>query len=303
MRETPEVSIIMRYFPSGSIVGAGVCHKSRFVTAVGQILDCFTFLHRRGVTHRDIKPDNVLVEQTPHFKVVLSDFGMSKVVTETTWLQTFCGTLKYMAPEVFPFNDTAYGPPADMWSVGVMALEWLHGIPVTPAQPAPRPANESVSPGQWRNWAQTWADKLVTHLDNQEEGIDVDLLQGMLVVDQTGRLKARECLMMGLENGLFKRRAVDGLVACAVGGEEEADANLASENDSEADAEDNDPDATIPSWAQQEGGADEARSSSSSEADVNGSKGEPSRIFVRSRAPSLSSSGPRGRSRRTTGGQ
>ena len=130
---------------------------------------------------------------------------------------------------------------------------------------------------------------LVTHLNDQDEGMDVDLLQGMLVADQTGWLTARECLMMGLENGLFKRRAVDGLVACAVVGEEEANDN---------------PDATVPSLrrAQQEGSADEARSSSS-DADVDGSKGEPSRIFVRSGAPSLSSSGPRGRSRRTTGGQ
>ena len=52
---------------------------------------------------------------------------MSKVDKETTRLQTFCGTLKYMSPEVFPFNDAAYGPPADVWSLGVMALEWLHG--------------------------------------------------------------------------------------------------------------------------------------------------------------------------------
>ena len=123
MHERPEVSIIMPYFPSGNIVGAGVCDESRFV----KILDCLAFLHGRGVTHRDIKPDNVLVEQTPHFKAVLSDFGKSKVVMETTWLQAFCGTLQYMAPEVFPFNDTAYGPPADVWSLGVMALEWLHG--------------------------------------------------------------------------------------------------------------------------------------------------------------------------------
>ena len=89
LREKPEVMIIMPYFPRGNIVQAGIREESRLVTAVGQILDCLTFLHGRGVTHRDIKPDNVLVELRPHFKVVLSDFGMSKTVTETTWLQTF----------------------------------------------------------------------------------------------------------------------------------------------------------------------------------------------------------------------
>lgn len=249
MRERPEVMIIMPYFPSGNIVQAGVCDESKLVTAFGQILDCLTFLHNRGVTHRDIKPENVLVELAPYFKVVLNDFGMSKAVTETAWLQTFCGTLKYLAPEVFPFSELAYGPPADVWSLGVMALEWLHGIPVAPTGPAPRPAQKNVTPGQWRNWAQTWADMLITQLDDQEIGLDVDLLQGMLVADQTERLTARKCLMMGLKNGLFKRRAVDGLVACAAGGEEAAAADSAGGDEGpaptpQADAEDN-PGATI----------------------------------------------------------
>ncbi len=104
----------MPYFSSSNIVGAGVYDESRFVTAVGQILDCLAFLHGRGITRRDIKPDMVLAEQAPYFKVILSDFGISKVVMEITWLQTFYGSLKYMAPKVFPFNDTAYGPPADI---------------------------------------------------------------------------------------------------------------------------------------------------------------------------------------------
>ena len=180
LREKPEVTIIMSYFPSGNIVQAGICDESRLVTAVGQILDCLTFLHGRGVTHRDIKPDNVLVELQPHFKVVLSHFGMSKTVTETTWLQTFCGTLKYIAPEVFPFSKTAYGPPADVWSLGVMALEWLHGIPAAPAKPALIPAQNGVLSSQWRDWAETWVHMLATHLNDLEEGMDVDLLRGML---------------------------------------------------------------------------------------------------------------------------
>ncbi len=286
MRDWPEVMIIMRYFPAGNITQAGVCDESKFVTAIGQILDCLTFLHSRGVTHRDIKPDNVLVELRPHFKVVLSDFGMSKTVTETTWLQTFCGTLKYIAPEVFP-SKTLHGPPADMWSLGVMALEWLHGIPAPPAQPAPRPAHESVSPGQWRTWAQTWADMLITRLGDQEEGMDVDLLQGMLAPDQAKRLTAGKCLMMGLENGLFKRRSVDGLVACAVDGEGEADAGdldvkggleeaLTPQLWASADDDDN-FDATIS--ASQLAGQD------GSDSDLGGSKAGPDRIFVRSGAP------------------
>lgn len=243
-RESPEVMIIMPYFPSGNIVQAGVRDESRLVTAFGQLLDCLTFLHERGVTHRDIKPENVLVELKPHFKIVLSDFGMSKAVTETTWLETFCGTLRYLAPEVFPFSQTTYGPPADVWSLGVVALEWLHGIPPAPANLAP--ASQEASLDQWHNWAGTWVDRLTTQLDDQEEGIGLDLLQGMLVVNQTRRLTARECLMRGLGGGLFKRRAADGLIACELDGQEEAVAGSVSGDEAlaptpQADTEDDDP--------------------------------------------------------------
>ena len=96
------------------------------MTAFGQLLDCPAFMHRRNNTHRDIKPDNVLVELRPHFEVVLSDFSISKTVTETTWLQTFCGTLKCMAPEVFPFGEMHYGPLADVWSRLVAVPRLLH---------------------------------------------------------------------------------------------------------------------------------------------------------------------------------
>ncbi len=292
MREDPEVMIVMRYFPSGSIAQAQIYDKSKLVTAFGQLLDCLAFLQSRNVTHRDIKPDNVLVELRPHFKVVLSDFGMSKTVTETTWLQTFCGTLKYMAPEVFPFSKAQYGPPADVWSLGVMALGWLHGIPEPAPRPEPAPgAQQSVSPRQWQHWAQTWVDTLVAHLHEQEDGVDIELLQGMLATNQTKRRTAHDCLTLGLENGLFTRRAVDKLVACATAGESEADVGSTGGDDPEAPATpwagakgDDDPDATIV-----------LRSGSPAEpaaacGPAHGSKEEPPGIFVRSRAPSLTSS-------------
>ncbi|KAK4031962.1 hypothetical protein C8A01DRAFT_41599 [Parachaetomium inaequale] len=157
MRERPEVMIIMRYFPRGIIMHAGVCGESKFVTAFGQLLDCLAFLHR--------------------------------------------------PPEVFPFSKSQYDPPA---AFGVMALDWLYGIP----EPAPIPAQESVSPGQWRNWAHAWVQMLITHLRDQG-GMDIALLKDMLVANQTRRLTAHDCLTLDLKNGLFIRRVVDGLVACA----------------------------------------------------------------------------------------
>ena len=92
--------------------------------------------------------------------------------------------------------------------------------------------------------------------------------------------------MMGLENGLFKRRSVDGLVACAVDGEGEADAGDLDVKDGLeealtpqlwASADDDNFNATIS--ASQSAGQD------GGDSDLGGSKAGPDRIFVRSGAP------------------
>lgn len=75
--------------------------KARSVTR--QICHALRYLHNCRITHRDIKPDNILIFSLEPFIVKLSDFGLSKVITnEETFLKTFCGTLLYCAPEVYP---------------------------------------------------------------------------------------------------------------------------------------------------------------------------------------------------------
>lgn len=94
----------------------GSATSQKFVTAVGQTLDCPAFLHGRGVAHLDVKPDDVLLKPTPYFKAELSDFAISKVVTEATWLQPlapFAGRSSTWCPRCFPLTTrlTAHGPP------------------------------------------------------------------------------------------------------------------------------------------------------------------------------------------------
>lgn len=132
-REIPEPRIIMDYYSAGNIVDAGVVDEDRYVSALGQILDGLSHLHAKVVAHRDLKPENFLVEKKPFFKVVVTDFGLSKVVTNTTLLTTFCGTLKYLAPEVFPgLSDgpqSTFGPWASSSSKGCMAFQRPQMLP------------------------------------------------------------------------------------------------------------------------------------------------------------------------------
>lgn len=99
--------IIMEYVPGGQLltyintIGAMPEHHCQSVTR--QMCHALKYLHGSGITHRDIKPDNILISKQNPFTVKLSDFGLSKMVKdETTFLKTFCGTLLYCAPEVYP---------------------------------------------------------------------------------------------------------------------------------------------------------------------------------------------------------
>lgn len=115
-RETPQPVIIMDYYRLGSVSKAEIGDEDSYISVLGQVLDGLKHLHAKGVVHRDLKPENLLLEKEPFFKIVISDFGLSNIATETTLLNTFCGTARYAAPEVFPFEGYGYGPSVDIWS-------------------------------------------------------------------------------------------------------------------------------------------------------------------------------------------
>ena len=96
----------MEYVPCGELSTflneTGEIPEDTVKSIARQILHALRYLHKRKITHRDIKPDNILISSLDPLRVKLSDFGLSKVVMEETFLKTFCGTLLYCAPEVYP---------------------------------------------------------------------------------------------------------------------------------------------------------------------------------------------------------
>ena len=84
------------------------------------------FLHYENLLHRDVKPANVLVNSLGRVK--LSDFGISSHRPNRNDLNTtLIGTTRYMSPE--RLRGKPYGSPSDVWSLGLVLLECVLGMP------------------------------------------------------------------------------------------------------------------------------------------------------------------------------
>ena len=94
-----------------------------------QLLEAVAYLHARGIAHRDIKPENILLAEPGTFVVKLSDFGLSRVFDDSSFMKTMCGTPAYVAPEVLMSAGTGgYTDAVDMWSLGVIMYVMLSGF-------------------------------------------------------------------------------------------------------------------------------------------------------------------------------
>ncbi|KAF2673695.1 kinase-like protein [Microthyrium microscopicum] len=92
---------------------------------IAQMASALKYLHKKHIIHRDIKPENILVGV--HGEIKISDFGWS-VHTPGNRRKTFCGTLDYLPPEMLKGGgDGYYNEKVDLWSLGVLAYEFLVG--------------------------------------------------------------------------------------------------------------------------------------------------------------------------------
>ena len=95
-------------------------------TIMTQTALAIEYLHKKKVSHRDLKPENILIQDKKADPVVkLTDFGLSKDLHVRSTMDTFCGTLHWMAPEFFADREE-YKKKIDMFSMGLVLL-YIHG--------------------------------------------------------------------------------------------------------------------------------------------------------------------------------
>mmetsp|Transcript_110351 Transcript_110351/g.152610 ORF Transcript_110351/g.152610 Transcript_110351/m.152610 type:complete len:226 (+) Transcript_110351:1933-2610(+) len=120
----------MEYCPCGDL-GKVMRKENKLSEHIARMYLCevmvaIEYLHSKQILYRDLKPDNILIDEEGHIK--LADFGLSKLNSDDEFSQkSFCGTHAYLAPEMV--QQKPYGKSVDWYGLGALLYELLVGVP------------------------------------------------------------------------------------------------------------------------------------------------------------------------------
>ncbi|MBE7700602.1 PASTA domain-containing protein [Oerskovia sp. Sa1BUA8] len=185
--------LTMEYVPGTNLrqvlQAEGPLTVGRSLDLLEQILDALAAAHRKGLVHRDVKPENVLLDESGRVKV--ADFGLARAVSEgaSTATSTILGTVAYLGPELITSGQC--DARTDVYAVGVLAYEMLTGrhpfTGETPLQVAFQHVNSDIpAPSDVEPWIPAEVDVLVCALAARSpEDRPVDASAALSLVRQT----------------------------------------------------------------------------------------------------------------------
>jgi len=179
--------LVMELFPGkelfDKIVERGQYSEKDASNIARQIISAVEYLHEKGIAHRDLKPENLLLKGgVVDTDVMLSDFGLSKIIGVESMMETACGTPYYVAPEVL--SASGYDKEVDLWSVGVITYLLLCGFPPFYGESLPE-VFEQIMKAEYDFPEPYWTD-----ISKEAK----DLIGKLLVVDAKKRLTATQAL-------------------------------------------------------------------------------------------------------------
>jgi serine/threonine protein kinase len=182
-------------------------HKMLIKSYLYQLLKGICFCHQHRVLHRDLKPQNLLIDRKGNLKI--GDFGLARAVGIP--LRTYTHevvTLWYRAPEIL-LGGRQYSTPVDVWSIGCIFAEMVTCSPLFPGDSeidqlfkifrCLGTPTEETWPGvsSFKDFKPTFPQWIGNNLAKQVPGIEplgLDLLKRMLVYEPSKRISAREAL-------------------------------------------------------------------------------------------------------------
>ncbi|XP_027020238.2 myosin light chain kinase, smooth muscle isoform X1 [Tachysurus fulvidraco] len=146
-----------------------------------QIIDGVNFIHKKGIVHLDLKPENIMCVNKTGSKIKLIDFGLARRLENAGSLKVLFGTPEFVAPEVINYEAISY--TTDMWSIGVICYILVSGL----------------SPFMGDNENETLSNVTSAAWDFEDEAFDEisdeakDFISSLLKKDMKARLTCEQC--------------------------------------------------------------------------------------------------------------
>ena len=159
-------------------------YGAQIVIAIGK-------LHEKGIMHRDLKLENIMVDESGYIKII--DYGLAKILQDGAVAQSYCGTPEYLAPEMV--SNSGHDLTVDWWAVGILMYEMLIGV--TPFFNR----NRNVLMSKIKHSRIVFPDRNTYAIEYSNE--IVDLISKLLKKERTQRLGAKTDAQEILEHPFF----------------------------------------------------------------------------------------------------